>query len=50
MKLLYSISHRSGITKVVDTNDYSIGEVIAIYNFYANNNCYGYDLEVIYEN
>ncbi len=47
MKLSYLISHIAGDSKIVDTADYSIGEVIAIYEFYTDRK--NYDLEVIHD-
>ena len=48
MKLYYKVTHIAGDSKIVDTNDYSIGEVIAIYEFYTDRK--NYDLEVIHDN
>ena len=43
----YLITNISRLSKTIDTTDYSIGEVIAIYEFYTDRK--NYDLEVIHE-
>ncbi len=44
----YLITHISGLSKTIDTADYSIGEVIAIYSFYTEIEK-NYDLEVVHD-
>ena len=39
------ITHRAGESKLIDINDYSIGDLIVISDFY--NDCKGYEIESV---
>jgi hypothetical protein len=41
----FKISHIAGEAKLVDVNTFSIGDLIAIYDFYSN--CKNYEIETV---